>query len=59
MAEPPIGNLNPQATTFEPAMLTMVVFTVLDGGTGFLKVGYAAQVRPTQDPTYACVIFAG
>ncbi|KAJ9622985.1 Arp2/3 complex subunit, actin nucleation center [Knufia peltigerae] len=46
MAEPPIGNLNPQATTFEPAMLTMVVFTVLDGGTGFLKVGYAAQNFP-------------
>jgi hypothetical protein len=41
MAEAPIGTLS----SMEAHECMLICLTVLDGGTGFLKVGYAAQVR--------------
>lgn len=42
MAEAPIGKRYRTTSTRYSALMLV---TVLDGGTGFLKVGYAAQVR--------------
>ena len=52
MAEAPIGQSNCSRSKLTEALCADNV-TVLDGGTGFLKVGYAAQVHaPISDPTF-------
>lgn len=45
MAEAPIGM---QTLRKSPQMLSLMRDPVLDGGTGFLKAGYAGQVRPDE-----------
>lgn len=49
MAEPPIGIPTPPTSNPPTTIKSIhadIILIVLDGGTGFLKVGYAAQVCP-------------